>query len=366
MSAPTPADGTSFSSAFRAVRITFDQIHTRNPQMQAALHRAQAAAAGDVTVLILGETGTGKNLLAQAIHNASRRAAGPYVSVNSSAIPDSLLESELFGHEKGAFTSADRLRKGCFERADQGTLFLDEIGEMTPGAQAKVLHAVEYKQYARVGGDQLRRTNVRLVAATNRPLRELIGSGHFRDDLFYRLAEITVEIPPLRARKEDIPAYASFFLEEASDRYDKDVRKISKGALRALAAHDWPGNVRELRAAIRSAVMLCGKRVLEESDLALGEVGGGAGSVIESSPYLPPPQRPAEDRAVTGVSRVPGAAGDPPEYAGSWELADVEAAHIRRVLLRTNWTKTEAARLLGISRPTLDRKIALYDLRPTH
>ncbi|MGE0433355.1 MAG: sigma-54 interaction domain-containing protein [Planctomycetota bacterium] len=346
--ATTPAN--SYSNTFRAVGITFDNILTADAAMRACIERARVAAAGDVTVLILGETGTGKNLIAQAIHNASARIEGPCVSTNCSALPDTLLESELFGHEKGAFTSAERRRAGCFERANNGTLFLDEIGDMSPAAQAKVLHAIEYKQFARVGGDELLKSDVRIIAATNRQLRQDITTGRFRADLYYRLAEITIDIPPLRLRKGDIQVYAEAFIREAADKYDRKPPRISRQATARLREHDWPGNVRELRAVIRSAVMLCKGRTLDVADLALEVVHVPAATG-------PAPVAPVADVPAPPPVVVPAAVDDEP-----LDLESVERAHIERVLAISGWVKTEAARLLGVSRPTLDRKIAQYGL----
>ncbi len=333
------APNQSFSNAFRAVGITFETILGEDPAMREALKRAEAAAQGDVTVLILGESGTGKNLVAQAIHNASKRASGPYVGLNCSAVPEALIESELFGHEKGSFTNAEKQRIGAFERADNGTLFLDEIGDMSLTAQTKVLNAIEYKQFARVGGDQLLTSNVRFVAATNQPLRELIGTKEFREDLFYRLAEVTVQIPPLRHRKGDIPLYAEAFLEEAADKYDRPVRHVSRAALSLLAEHDWPGNVRELRACIRAGVMFAKGKMLEPKDLSL-EV------------------RKLPDTVATNGRGGGTSVGE----MGALDLASVEKTHIARVLSMCDWKKREAAKLLGVSRPTLDRKIDQYGL----
>ena len=365
----TPAD--SYSNTFRAVGITFENILTQDRTMQACIERARAAAAGDVTVLILGETGTGKNLMAQAIHNASARVGGPCVSTNCSALPDSLLESELFGHEKGSFTSADRRRHGCFERANGGTLFLDEIGDMSPAAQAKVLHAIEYKQFVRVGGDELLRSDVRIIAATNRQLRHEMAAARFRADLFYRLAEITIDIPPLRARKGDIPLYADAFVAEAADKYSRKRLKISRGAMARLKEHDWPGNVRELRAVIRSAVMLCKGRAMDVADLALEVVrvpDGPQPPVVVGAPATAAPAMTAAPTAPHAPAAPQSLPSLPVPPAGSihddsnLDLETMERRHIARVLDLSNWVKTDAARLLGVSRPTLDRKIAQYGL----
>ncbi|MCC6466621.1 MAG: sigma 54-interacting transcriptional regulator [Planctomycetes bacterium] len=319
----------TITSAYRSVGVTFDTLVCVSPVFRETLRLAASAAVKDVSVLLLGETGTGKNLIAQAVHNASRRAQRPFVSVNCSAIPDTLLEAELFGSEKGAYTSSDRLRKGKFEQADGGTLFLDEIGDMSPTAQAKVLRAFEYKQFERVGGEETLHADVRIIAATNRPLDRLLGDGRFREDLFYRLNEFTIEVPPLRSRREEIEPLATRFVAECNERFGTSIRRIDPAALARLRDYPWPGNVRELRAVLKRACVAAHGETVQPADLRLASVAA-------------PVEAPAE---------------------GDTSLAGMEARHIERVLRQTGWNKKECSALLGISRPTLDRKIVEYNLK---
>jgi transcriptional regulator with PAS, ATPase and Fis domain len=322
----------TITSAYRSVGITFDTLVFKSAVMRECLRLAASAAARDVAVLLLGETGTGKNLIAQSIHNASPRARGPFVSVNCSAIPDTLLEAELFGAEKGAYTSSDRLRKGKFELADKGTLFLDEIGDMSHQSQAKILRAFEYKEFERVGGEATLHADVRIIAATNRPLEELLQSGKFRTDLFYRLNEFTIHVPPLRARKEEIKALCERFILECNERFGTRIKSLEPEALSKLEGHNWPGNVRELRAVIKRGCVSAQGEVIRARDLLL-TMGADTGKVS------------------------PGAT-----LAGDLSLASQEKKHIEQVLAQTGWNKKESSNLLGISRPTLDRKIADYGL----
>ncbi|MHC4842003.1 MAG: sigma-54 interaction domain-containing protein [Planctomycetota bacterium] len=317
----------TITSAYRSVGVTFDALVCENEKFREALRLAASVAAKDVNTLLLGETGTGKNLIAQAIHNASARAKRPFVSVNCSAIPDSLLEAELFGSEKGAYTSAEKLRRGKFELADGGTLFLDEIGDMSAVAQAKVLRAFEYKQFERVGGEETLHTDVRIIAATNRPVEELLGGGsNFREDLFYRMNEFTIDIPPLRERKEEIPPLVEQFIRECNERFGCKIRGLASDAMNLLMQHNWPGNVRELRAVIKRATVAC------------------TGDIVEPS-----------NMKITTAVKPETATQDP-----SLPLSEVEAKHIESVLNANAWNKKESSRILGISRPTLDRKINEY------
>jgi transcriptional regulator with PAS, ATPase and Fis domain len=328
MSAP---EQPTITSAYRSVGVTFEALICVSDVFRETLRLAAGAAGKDVAVLLLGETGTGKNLIAQAIHNASRRRDKPFVSVNCSAIPDTLLEAELFGSEKGAYTSADRQRKGKFEQADGGTLFLDEIGDMSQVAQAKVLRAFEYKQFERVGGEQTLHADVRIIAATNRPLESLLGTGRFREDLFYRLNEFTIEVPALRQRRDEIPMLVNHFIRECNEKFGTRIRGIDTDAMNRLKMHGWPGNVRELRAVIKRACVAADGDTLHADGLRLS-VG------------------PTPTDEVT----APGSDNS---------LASMEARHIEKVLKQTGWNKKETSNLLGISRPTLDRKITEYNLR---
>lgn len=232
-----------------------DQIVGRCPAMQEVYKTIGKIATQDVTVLLLGESGTGKELVARAIYQHSKRAGGPFLAINCAAIPDALLESELFGHEKGSFTGADRQRVGKFEQAHGGTIFLDEIGDMSPATQAKVLRVLQDQQFEHVGGNETIRTDARVVAATNQNLSAMVAAGKFRQDLFYRLNSFTLTLPPLRERTGDIGLLVNYFLATTNHKLGKNVRGIDPAALAALEGHSWPGNVRELESAIRYAVV---------------------------------------------------------------------------------------------------------------
>lgn len=304
---------------------------TCNPRMKSCIHTAEVAAnAQDVTVLLLGENGVGKDLMALAIHSTSPRKDGPYIAVNCSALSETLLESELFGHEKGAFTSADRRRKGKFELADRGTLFLDEIGDMTSTAQAKILRAVEHHIFERIGGEEAVHTNARIIAATNRNLAELVSHGKFREDLYYRLNEVCIEIPPLRERREDIPLFIEIFVNEFNEEFDKKVKGVSDVTLQFLMQHQWPGNIRELRSVIKRGMLVTKKDSIWLEDLSF---------------QVELPVENVEDLGSRDFS-----------------LKTAERTHIQRVLQLTKGIKKQACLLLRISRSTLDKKIEEYQL----
>ncbi len=312
---------------------TFDRIVTRNEEMHECLQIAQTAAMADVTVLIFGENGTGKNLLAQAIHTASRRRSGPFIPVNCTALTETLLESELFGHVRGAFTSADRDRRGKFELADGGTLFLDEIGDMSASAQAKMLRAVEEKEFEPVGSEKTVHADVRIVAATNRDLPGLVKGGTFREDLYYRLNEVVLRVPPLRERREDIPELVRVFVEEGNRKFGKSVRGASNVTMDYLLRHEWPGNVRELRSLIHYGVLMTRRDVVWLEDLSWRIHLG----------------RPPHD----GAGAAPGSPGGEDDLS----LDSVDHRHVERVLTITTGNKKRACELLGISRPTLNRML---------
>jgi len=291
-------------------------------------------AASDVPVLIEGETGSGKELVARGIHDASARRERPFIVVNCGAISPDLIESELFGHEKGAFTGATAQRKGAFELANSGTIFLDEIGELPFSLQPKLLRALEQKEVKRVGGNDLLLADVRILAATNRNLREEIARKAFREDLYFRIGAITISIPPLRDRREDVAPIARHFLSGMGDSVSGPVPGLSPAALDALVSHDWPGNVRELRNAIQRAV------VMAES----GELTGPDFSFL----------RQAEK---------PGAETESPPGLSRWEKA--ERTNILGELARQVGNKTKAARELGIAKSTLFEKLKKYGIRTT-
>ena len=297
--------------------------------------RAHLARVGgsQAAVLIQGESGTGKELAARAIHRASVRREGPFVGVNCGAIPAQLLESELFGYEKGAFTGAVATKPGLFELAHGGTIFLDEIGECSADLQVRLLRVLAEKEVQRLGGTRRVATDFRLVAATNRRLDEEVKAGRFREDLYYRVNVIEVAMPPLRERREDIPLLAAFFLERFARREGKDFQGISGAALERLAAHDWPGNVRELENAVERGVVVARGPLLEAAD-------------------LPPHLRPAAQAA--------GAVGD---FAGrDLPLAEVEKAVVAAAMSRHGGNKSQAARALGISRKLLYSKLREHGL----
>jgi DNA-binding NtrC family response regulator len=293
------------------------------------------AASSTAPVLVTGETGTGKELVAHAIHAYSARARAPFVAVNLAAIPPTLIESELFGHERGAFTGATARRSGRFEAASGGTLFLDEIGDLDPALQTKLLRVVQEGTYERVGGNDPLATDARLIAATSRPVRPGAPGAALRDDLYYRLAVIEIELPPLRARPSDIPQLVAHALRGTP------ARAVSEAAMRRLQASAWPGNVRELRHVLERAAVLCGGEVIDVNDLPR-EVGPPAGP-----PGEPTPSVPADD-----------------DLALHPAVARLEKRMILRALERTNGNRSAAARLLGIGRPQLYAKLDEHGLGP--
>jgi two-component system response regulator HydG len=305
-----------------------------SPAMAEVFATVARVAASSATVLLTGESGTGKEVVARALHEQSDRRQGAFVAVNCAAIPEQLLESELFGHEKGAFTGAVGRRTGKFERADGGTLFLDEIGDMSVMLQAKVLRALEEGSVERVGAESPTPVDVRTVAATNRVLADLIEEGRFREDLYYRLAVVELGLPPLRERREDIGRLALHFAARFAERYDRPIRALSRRALARLEAYDWPGNVRELRNVMDRAVLLSTGELIRASALRLGA----------GAPTCAPPATPAMDYPVTRT------------------LADIEAEYIARVLEAHGGHLSNSADVLGIHRNTLRRKLREYGL----
>jgi two-component system nitrogen regulation response regulator GlnG len=324
-----------------------DVIVGRSAVMQGVYKAIGKIAPQDVTVLILGESGTGKELVARAIYQHSRRADKPFLAINCAAIPDSLLESELFGHEKGAFTGADRQRVGKFEQAHGGTIFLDEIGDMSPPTQAKVLRVLQDQQFERVGGRDTLAVDVRVIAATNQKLGELVTAGRFRQDLYYRLNGVTIALPPLRDRKEDIPLLVDHFIRLANRKLDKYVTAVAPEALRVLEAHDWPGNVRELQNVARYAVIQAVGEVLTP-DCLPASVRGGAD---------PQPGRSPEDSLdVRRLVRDLLAFGSPDIYRRV--IGEVDRVMLAEVLRHVSGNQVHASELLGISRTTLRAKLA--------
>ena len=252
-----------------AERLGFPRILGDAPALHEVTRQVQKAAPTDATVLLLGESGTGKELFARALHHLSPRRGGPFVAINCAAIPDTLLENELFGHEKGAYTGANAARAGRIELADRGTLFLDEVGELGPAVQAKLLRVLQERTFERVGGNRTISVNLRIVAATNRDLRKAASQGGFREDLYFRLAVVSVRVPPLRERRDDIPVLAAHFVDRFRKELGKDRLELSGPSMDALRAHAWPGNVRELENAIERAAILADGPVLEPHHLSL-------------------------------------------------------------------------------------------------
>ena len=319
-------------------------LFTRNDEMGRCLKLAALAAESDVPVLILGETGTGKTLLAQAIHNSSARASGPFVSFNASAMSDTLLESQLFGHERGAFTGAQKAMKGKFELADSGTLFLDEIADMSPLAQAKILRAVEYGEFERLGSERMLRSNARIISATNTSLRERIRQGCFREDLYHRLAGLTLRIPPLRQRLEDLPGLIAVELEAQAAEAGKKISAIHPTAMDLLLAYEWPGNLRELHHTIRTVVLFCQAEEVRPDHV-----------VFQPSLYA------SENAAAGGPSRS-SFAPEPRATRGNGEANDLSLAaalqkHVRAVYEQSSRNQRKTARKLGISRSKLARHL---------
>jgi two-component system response regulator AtoC len=296
---------------------------------------AVIAASPVPVVLVLGDSGTGKQLVAQMVHQRSSRAAGPFIELNCSAIPESLVESELFGHERGAFSDARERKPGLVELADGGTLFLDEVGDLGPGAQAKVLTFIEQRSFRRLGSTALRRVDVRIVAATNRDLAAAVAARSFRQDLYYRLNALTIRLPPLRERREDVAPLAAHFLVESSRQFGRRWRGLAPETIGILTRCQWPGNVRELRATISRAALLHDGETLRPEHLPAELV---ASALLDPEP--------------TAASRAEGPIPT---------LADVELAHIKRVLEICSGNRTLAAQHLGITRQTLARKLGTAD-----
>ncbi len=311
----------------------FGNIIGRSPAMQKVFETLALVAPSDATVLINGESGTGKELIASALHHNSNRKNEPFIKVNCAALHENLLESELFGHEKGAFTGADSRRSGRFELASGGTLFLDEIGDMSLQTQAKILRVLQEGELERLGSGKTISVDVRLVAATHRDLNVMVEEGSFRQDLFFRLSVVPIELPPLRERTEDIPVLADFFLHRYGKKNKKDIKGFHLQTLMLLARYSWPGNIRELENSIERAVILC-----------LGE---------QITPKeLPPQMLPEDYQTVTAPMISPG----------GLTLKDMERETIRATLDQTDGNKSHAAKLLGIARQTLLNKIKEYNL----
>jgi nitrogen regulation protein NR(I) len=323
-----------------------DILVGRGPAMQEVYKAIGRVAPQDVTVLILGESGTGKELVARAIYHYSRRSASPFLAINCAAIPEPLLESELFGHEKGAFTGADRKRIGKFEQCSGGTLFLDEIGDMTPLTQTKILRVLQDQQFERVGGNETIKTDVRVIAATNRDLERMMAAGQFRSDLYYRLHVYAIKLPPLRERDEDLPPLVEHFLKRFSRELGKEVHRVAPETLELLRRHPWPGNLRELQSVLKQALLQA------------------TGSVLLPD-FLPPLVKAEVSRVASAPRAVPDleqfiqerlCAGSKDLYAEWQALTDRQL--LTHLLRHTGNNLSQAARILGINRSTLRSKLS--------
>lgn len=308
----------------------------RSPAIQAMLQFIETVAPTEATVLITGESGTGKELVATALHKASARASKPLVTVNCAALSESLLESELFGHERGSFTGADKRRDGRFLHADGGTLFLDEIGEMPLSVQAKLLRALQQGEVQRVGSDMPIHVDVRVLAATNRELRREAAEKRFREDLYFRLNVISIEVPPLRERQDDIPLLAAHFMQQFGERNHKVIKGFAPQALDCLLRYRWPGNVRELQNAVERAVILCRGDLIGEAELPEN---------VRHAPVREEPRVLVDELSLAGLP-----------------LEKVEQRAIEDTLRQTGDNKSEAARRLGITRATLHNKLRKYGI----
>ncbi|HKJ25317.1 MAG TPA: sigma-54 dependent transcriptional regulator [Myxococcota bacterium] len=322
-----------------AREVGFEDLVGTGPAMRRVFETIQKVAETDLTVLIRGESGTGKELVAQALHHRSPRAKRPFVAVNCAAISRELVESELFGHEKGAFTGADARRAGRFEAAESGTIFLDEIGDMAPETQAKVLRVLQERSFERVGGTKPIDADVRVVAATHRDLESDVREGRFREDLYYRLRVVEVEIPPLRQRLEDLPLLVARFLDQVADRLGRERKPVSDAALARLARHPWPGNVRELRNVVEQAAVMASGDAIEVGDLRL-DAGGG----------LPVPDVAPEHAATFGDAK-------------KLAVERFERDYLLRALRQNDGNISRTAESIGMVRQSLQQKIRELGLR---
>jgi two-component system NtrC family response regulator len=318
-------------------RFSAENIIGRGKAMQRVLEMVGKAAPTRSTVLVTGESGTGKELVAKAIHYASPRKNAPFVSVNCMALASGVLESELFGHEKGSFTGAVARKRGRFEMAHEGTIFLDEIGELSPELQVKLLRVLQERKFERVGGSEPVEVDIRILAATNRNLAEAVAAGTFREDLYYRLNVVHIQMPPLRERREDIPILASHFLERYSGENNKNFKGFSAEAMDYLTAYEWPGNVRQLQNVVERCVVLAGSDVVGVEDLP-GEIRDEESQYKSAVDFLP---------VTINLNET---------------LEKIEAALIRRALARSNLVQVKAAEMLGISKSLLQYKLKKYKM----
>jgi two-component system response regulator HydG len=314
-------------------RYGFEQIIGNSPRMRAIFDIMRQISPTTATVLIYGQTGTGKELVAQTIRNNSRRKNKPFVALNCSALSESILESELFGHVKGAFTGAVADRRGRFEYADGGTIFLDDVADMPISTQVKLLRVLEEQEITRVGSNEPIKVNVRLIAATNRDLEKEVDAGRFRKDLYFRLKVVTITLPPLKERKEDIPLLIDAFIREYSQKHEKEIKGIEPEAVNILCDYRWPGNVRELKNALETMVVLASSDMLKAEDIP--------GNILSSVRTAPQPE---------------------PAISAGMTLEEAEKELIKNTLALVDGNRKEAAKRLGIGERTLYRKIERYDL----
>jgi len=340
----------------------------RSEAMQEVFKLIGQLSGSDATALITGESGTGKELVARAIYSHSRRSRQPFLAINCAAIPENLLESELFGHEKGAFTGATAQRIGKFEQVNRGTLFLDEIGDMSPSTQTKILRVLQSGAFERVGGNQSIQVDVRIIAATNRPLEAAVAAKQFREDLFYRLNVVRIHLPPLRERRQDIPLLVNYFLGRFSRSLGQKPKSIAREALARIEAHHWPGNVRELENVIQRALVVAKGAVIMPGDLP-PEIAGPVESLGTVSQPAKSRPRTVSEKAPGSVSTVEPAALARQLFewaraqAGAKVLPAVERELVMEALRETQGNQVRAAKLLGITRATLRKRIERFNIR---
>ena len=320
------------------------------PALKRIIDQARAVAETSATVLITGESGTGKEVMARHIHNISPRSDGPFIACNIAALPETLVESELFGHEKGAFTGASSRREGRFELADKGTLFLDEIGELTPAMQVKLLRVLQERQFERLGGKELLTVDIRIIAATNRNLEDMVTNGQFRADLYYRLNIVNLELPPLRGRQEDIPILAHHFARKASLKHDKPIPSLSPEFENRLSGYRWPGNIRELENVMERAVVISTGPVLDVDSLS-AKILNQPAEPVAPTPATPMPQLQLIDGTL------------PPDLSFESAITDFKRELIRQALRECHNSRSEAAQRLKISRQYLHRLLNELQVR---
>ncbi len=363
---PLPPNAELIAAVLQAVTEESTTMIAGDPSMQAVLNVADRIAPSDATVLITGESGTGKEVMSRYIHNKSKRAGGPFISLNCAAIPENLLESELFGHEKGAFTGAVARRLGKFEEANGGTLLLDEISEMHPTLQAKLLRAIQERVIDRIGGNTPVKVDIRLVATSNRDMEQHVREGKFREDLYFRLNVVNLALPALRERPSDILPLAQMFADKYSEQNGLPQKKLSDAAVEKLKAHHWPGNVRELENTMHRAVLVSGEAEIEAGAIMLsGQKTAALMAQAVSSQQQPAAAKndaplPVADDNVKAAAAAPAPAGDSSAMLVGRSLSDVERELILNTLTHTLGNRTHAANILGISIRTLRNKLKEY------